>query len=198
MIRKKKEHQLPLPQQSTTDRSIQNDTPSEASTEEKPIGVIAPILAAGYQMGNNAITKIKEIDERNNISKNIVTVTDTTLNKVIELDKSLHVSSTVGTLSKKVDDSLKISQNYNAAVESMAASIDSSYVKIKETPAVQTAVNNLNQFGQTVSNFFAPPAEAIKTQINEVQTQTREIIEKNEGLKKTSESTSQPEPNVHE
>eukprot|EP01103_Thecamoeba_quadrilineata_P020016 TRINITY_DN8388_c0_g1_i1.p1 TRINITY_DN8388_c0_g1~~TRINITY_DN8388_c0_g1_i1.p1 ORF type:complete len:271 (-),score=53.69 TRINITY_DN8388_c0_g1_i1:82-894(-) len=181
-----KEHQLPIPQQHSTDRVVQSDIPSDTTTEQKTTGVIAPILAAGYQLGNDALSKIKEIDEKNNISKNIISATDATFNKVIELDKTLHVSSTVGNISKKVDDSLKITQNYNAAVESMASSIDSSYVKVKETPAVQTAVNNLNQMSQTVSNFFAPPAEVIKSQINEVQTQTREIIEKKEAEKGTN------------
>jgi len=123
-----------------------------------------------------------------------VTATDVTLNKVIELDKTLQVSSTVGNISKKVDDSLHISENYNAAVQTMANSIDTSYVKVKETPAVQTAVTNLSDFGGKVSNFFAPPAEAIKKEFNDVQTQTRSIIEKNDAEKTTQTASSQPTP----
>jgi len=176
---KAEEHQSQ--QNSSTDREVPKEN---LTTEEKSQGVIAPILAAGYEIGNNAITKIKEIDEKNNISKNLINATDATLNKVIELDKTLQVSSTVGNLSKKVDQSLNISQNYNSAIESMTNSIDSGYVKVREAPVVQTAVHNISEFGQSVSNFFAPPADAIKNEVNQVQTQTREIIEKKEAAKK--------------
>jgi hypothetical protein len=165
-------------------KDVQTEKEEPKKIEKESSSVIAPILAAGYMLGSDAITKVKELDEKAKISQSVITATDVALNKVKEVDKQLKISSTVENISKQVDDSLKISQNVNAAMKSVSDTVDSGYVMVKDAPVVQSAVQNLSGIGQTISNFFAPPAGAIQKEFEDIQTQTRDIIEKKEAEQK--------------
>jgi hypothetical protein len=146
---------------------------------------IAPVLAAAYWFGSGAINKMKEIDEKAKISATVNTATEATLQTLKNVDDQWKISSTVENYTKQVDTSLNISGNVNTAMTAVSNTVDN----IKATPQAQTIATNFTN----LSNMIEPKTHALMNELEEVKSQTREIIEKQESETNTQTPTPTPQ-----
>jgi len=159
----------PVPQptrEPQSDQKAQNEHSSIFASK------IAPVLAATYYFGSGVLNKMKEIDEKAKISATMNTATEATIQTLKNVDDQWKISSTVENVTKQVDNSLNISANVSTAYNKVSSTVDN----IKATPQAQSIATNIASLTQMIE----PQTNAIINEYEEVKSQTREIIEKNE------------------
>jgi RNA recognition motif-containing protein len=177
-----KEHVLPAEQRSKT-------------------SVVASMLAAGYNLGTDAITRAKDVDEQNQLSVKAAAAAAAAKEKMLEIDRQLHISETfdkaqtaVVTKAKEIDESWKISDNVNAALKSVSDNFEHMKQQANANPTVQATVSTVSQWGTNVANAVAPATTAIKQNVDQIKTETNREIEIKEREKAAKVAAAPPPP----
>jgi len=127
---------------------------AQASASEKQFGVpdqhrtktsvVASVLAAGYTVGEDAMKKAKDYDEKHSLSQTVKT-------KATEIDKKLGISETaaaaasyVGSLLNSVDNSFGISAKAAVARDSVVAAGTQAKAKAMANPVISDTVNKVS------------------------------------------------------
>jgi len=152
--------------------------------------VVASLLASGYVLGKDAIEKAREIDEQNQISQKIMAAATVAKEKITEIDQQLHISETIQSVGNTIttvgntittkahalDQAYHVSDNVNAAIKTVAQTIESGVAMAKEVPVVQSATSAVNQVGENIKTFVAPTVGALKANVEEIKQQSNQII----------------------
>jgi len=145
--------------------------------ERSKLSVIASLVAAGYTLGTDAISKAREIDEQNQLSAKAAAVVEVVKEKANEIDQKLKISenvaavqTAVGNKVRELDEQWKVSDNLAAAYKTATTNIEAGVQKAKEVPAVQTAT-------RTVNSYITPAAETLKANYEDIKQQTNQLIE---------------------
>jgi len=174
----------------TTTSPIQVGTPVE-NIQNKDFGgvkdedrsktsVVASLLAAGYQLAENALEKAKEVDEKSNFSARAKVVVDQMVVKAHEIDqqykiseKATSVKNSVTETAKKLDSDYGISDKASTAATVIKTTaymgVDaakSGLQKAQENPTIKKGVDSVKSAATSVANT-----------VNDITIQTRQEID---------------------
>jgi len=180
--------------------------PNIPAEQRSKTSVIASMLAKGYILGQDAITKARAVDEENKITMTAGSVVVMAKEKIVQIDKDFHISEKVGQIAneisekaKEVDNQWHISENVSSAVKNISESVEvgigAIQTKANQTPVVQSTLTRLTQFGENVSNFIQPSADALKASFEDIKEQSNQLIEENR--RDTTSVSRQTEQETH-
>jgi RNA recognition motif-containing protein len=163
--------------------AVPNKPHLAAAEDRSSTSVMASLLAAGYVLGQDAVQKAKEIDEKNQFTAKATAVANKAKEKLIEFDEQYGVSNSVTamtsgvqTKAREIDDQYKISDGFSNIVKNVSDTIEMSLDalqrksrEIQESPKVKSTVDSF-------WDFVAPATESVKHQYNEIKEQTKREI----------------------
>jgi len=191
--------------ESTTElkgQDIPNKPHTVPAENRSKTSVIASMVAAGYTLGSDAVAKAKEVDEQNHISLKAAAAAAVAKEKLLEIDRQLKISQTVENISNavstkanEVDQAWKISENVGHAFQTVQENMEQFQKKASENPTVQTTVNTLSQWSQSVANAVAPATTALKTNVDDIKQQSLDLIEEKRRARSASSEHADPHSN---
>jgi len=173
---------------------------SAADIQQKPFAVdyaqrsktsvIASLIAAGYSVGTDTLSKAKEYDEKHMITLQLKAGAENIKAKAKEIDETYKISETVQAGVNKVSDTAKavdqrfaISSTANAAITTVTSTASAGAqvvaAKAMSNPTVANAV-------QKVQEKTAAATAAVKSQYNQLTTEATSEIEKRKAAKADS------------
>jgi hypothetical protein len=188
---------------SGSDIPNRNNLPADQRTQTS---VIASLLAAGYTLGTDTFEKARQYDEQNHISQSISAAAAAARDKILELDQQLKISETtsnlasgVATKTRELDQQWGISATtsniFKNIADTVEVGVNAITTKAKESPAIQATVSSLSHAAENVSNYMAPTAEAVKSNVESIREQTNQNIEERQRQRSSSvEKASAPAP----
>eukprot|EP01111_Echinosteliopsis_oligospora_P015808 TRINITY_DN636_c0_g1_i1.p1 TRINITY_DN636_c0_g1~~TRINITY_DN636_c0_g1_i1.p1 ORF type:complete len:330 (-),score=108.55 TRINITY_DN636_c0_g1_i1:103-1032(-) len=155
-------------------------------SERTKTSVVASMLAAGYVLGSDTITKAREVDEKHSISAQLNVAANQVKVKADQVDKALHISETAANVktatvakAKEVDEKLQISAKAGVAAEVITAQTSALAAKAQENAVVAKGINMLKAFG-----------DAVSSQIQVLKDDTSRAIDEKQGKPPGSTTTS--------
>jgi len=143
-------------QVSITDR---NHTVPDA--ERTKTSVMASLIAAGYVLGADTISKARDLDEKHMFSLQLKVGAEQIKAKANEIDKQLHISETATAIktgvvekAKEVDEKLHISEKVGAAATVAKQQASAFAAKANENETIAKGVGILRAVGDTIQNSF--------------------------------------------
>jgi len=180
---------------------IENKKHSVPDDERSKTSVVASMLAAGYVLGSDAITKARDIDEQNQISLKAAAAAAAVKAKALEIDQQLKISETLGNIgstiaakAQEVDQSYHVTDNINYALKSVSDGIGAGVARAKESPALQSTSQTLSNLADQVGGFIAPSVGAIKANVEDIKQQTNQSIAEKQAKVETPAGTPPPIP----
>jgi len=146
-------------------------------SERSKTSVIVSMLAAGYVLGGDAVTRAREVDEKHMISLQLKVGAEQIKAKANEIDNRLHITETATTIknvavekAREVDEKLGITEKASvaAAVAKGAAGAVADKVSSNETFA-----KGFSAFKSVTSSV----ATAVSGQYQEVKEETKRAID---------------------
>jgi len=195
---------------SGSDIPNRDNLPADQRTQTS---VIASLLAAGYTLGTDTFEKARHYDEQNHISQAISNAAAAARDKILELDQQLKISETtthlatgVATKTRELDQQWGISAGasniFKNIADTVEVGVNALTIKAKESPAIQATVSTLSNAAENVSNYMAPTAEAVKSNVESIREQTNQNIEdrqrqRSSSTEKDPATVPPPEPSTH-
>jgi len=150
--------------------------------------VIASLLAAGYTLGEDAISRARSIDEQNQISSKVVAAAEVAKDKLFQIDQQYQISSTLGNVvqnvtakAKEVDSNYRVSENVQHVMKNVTDTVEVGMQaltkKANESPFFQNTMMSLSAVGANVVSYVGPTAEAFKANVEDIKDQTNAQIE---------------------
>jgi len=135
--------------------------------------VVASLVAAGYVLGQDALVKAKEIDEKHMISLQAKVAVDSVKAKLHEIDVSYGISEKAQTLGKQatdkvkqIDEQYKISEKATQMGTQLMTSTTTAVNKVLAQPSVASTVNTVKEKATNVKN-------TVSAQFNELEVETK-------------------------
>eukprot|EP00002_Diphylleia_rotans_P033725 TRINITY_DN719_c0_g3_i1.p1 TRINITY_DN719_c0_g3~~TRINITY_DN719_c0_g3_i1.p1 ORF type:complete len:272 (-),score=89.02 TRINITY_DN719_c0_g3_i1:197-1012(-) len=175
------ESAAPSTTQASADPSVeaQANTSTSAAPAKPAVSVIADVLAKGYILGENAMQKAKEFDEKHNISLKFKVAAESAKNKALKIDEEYKISEKAHAASeaaaaqaKKIDEQYHISEKASHAAAAGAATATVLASKAMSVSAVSSTVG-----------FFKRGVEAAQATVGEIKAETQRRIDEKEGTK---------------
>jgi RNA recognition motif-containing protein len=162
----------------------QRDFGNVTDEQRSKTSVIASLLAAGYQLGNDALDKAKSFDDKHSLSQRAQHAVDQLKVKAHEIDvqygistKANAVKTSIEETAKKIDNELHITERASHAAQTIKQTAQSGLQKAQENPTVKKGIENVKNTAQKVS-------QSVTTTYNEVKQQTTKAIEEKQKEKR--------------
>eukprot|EP01132_Coremiostelium_polycephalum_P007636 gene7636-9393_t len=146
-------------QQTTNNTSVNTNNPygGVPDSERTKTSVIASMIAAGYSVGQDAITKARQLDEEHMISLKLKVGAETVKAKANEIDNKFHISENAIAIknsfvetAKEVDDRFQLTGMFKSATDLFTQKaqilVDKVHQQTQEGP-VAPIVNKVQNFG---------------------------------------------------
>lgn len=154
----------------TSELEAQASAPVEPLTERAQVApdaertktsVVASLVAAGYVLGTDTISKAREIDEKHMISLQLKVGAEQIKAKANEIDKQLHISETATAIkttvvqkATEVDEKLHITEKVGAAAGVAKQQANTLLNKANENDTIAKGVGMLKTVGNTVQSAY--------------------------------------------
>jgi len=142
-------------------QDITNRTFTAPDHERSKTSVVASMLAAGYTLGTDAISRARDIDEKHMISLQLKVGAEQVKAKANEIDKALHISETANVIrtvtlekAKEVDERLQISAKVGQAADAVKQQATALANKAAENEVVAKGVGILQNIGTSIQQSF--------------------------------------------
>jgi len=139
--------------------------------------VVASLVAAGYVLGQDALDKAKEVDEKHMISLQAKVAVESVKAKLHEIDVSYGISEKAQSLGKQatdkvkqIDEQYKISEKAKEVGNQLMTSTTTAVNKVLSQPTVASTVNVVKEKATNVKN-------TVSAQFNELEAETKKAIE---------------------
>jgi len=147
--------------------------------------VVASLLAAGYVLGQDALVKAKDLDEKHMISLQAKVAVASVTAKLHEIDVSYGITEKAQTLQKQatdkvkqLDEQYKISEKAKEVGNKITTTTTTAVNKVLAQPTVATTVNVVKEKATTVKN-------SVSAQFTELESETKRQIEEKQKEKGT-------------
>jgi len=178
----------PVPQENITHRDF-----GDAKDEERTkTSVIASILASGYVLAQDALTKAKQVDDEHNISLQLKVGVETLKVKAHEIDQTYHITEKATALkqtatekAKKLDEDYKISEKATQAANTVKVNAMQAATKAQENQTIKSGVESMKQ-------GWAAVTQSVSGIYTEYKEQTAKAIEEKK-KEKVAQGTKQSE-----
>jgi len=147
-------------------QDITNRTFTAPDHERSKTSVVASMLAAGYTLGTDAISRARDIDEKHMISLQLKVGAEQVKAKANEIDKALHISETANVIrtvtlekAKEVDERLQISAKVGQAADAVKQQATALANKATGSEVLTQGVAMLNNLSNTIQQTIQPAAE---------------------------------------
>eukprot|EP01113_Clastostelium_recurvatum_P013670 TRINITY_DN172_c0_g1_i3.p1 TRINITY_DN172_c0_g1~~TRINITY_DN172_c0_g1_i3.p1 ORF type:complete len:289 (-),score=106.05 TRINITY_DN172_c0_g1_i3:633-1499(-) len=154
--------------------------------ERTKTSVIASLIAAGYQVGSDAIDKAREVDEKHSISLQLKVGAEQVKAKANEIDAKLHITETAATIktvavekAHQVDEQLGITSKATVAAAVAKGAAGAVVAQVSSNETVAKGLTALKSVASSVTS-------AVTGQYQEVKTETERAIEEKKAEKAAS------------
>jgi len=165
--------------------------------------VVASLLAAGYVLAQDAISKAKQYDEEHNITLQLKVGVEQLKVKAHEIDQQYGISEKAAQVkqqatdkAKKLDEDYHISEKASAAATTVKSTAVTAAAKAQENPTVKSGVDTvktgLNAIATSVTGFYNDYKEQTAQAIEEKKKQQGKGTE--EAPQEETESREATEP----
>jgi len=152
--------------------------------ERTKTSVLASMVAAGYVLASDSLTKAKSYDEEHTqFSTKLKQGVEVVQNKASELDKQYGISDKVGAVkqsatekAKKLDEDYHLSEKASAAVQSVKQTAQSVSDKAQENPTIKSGVDSVKAGMATAVQYY-----------KDLQAQTSKAIEEKQKARSSTE-----------
>jgi hypothetical protein len=177
----------------------QRDFGGVPDDERSKTSVVASMVASGYVLGSDILTKAKEYDDKHMISLQAKVALEQIKVKAHEIDKQYGISEKVTATktavvekAKKIDEDYKISEKAAQAANTVKTTVVQTAQKAQENPTVKSGVESLK-------SGFQKATDSVSATYNDYKSQTEKAIEekKKERAKQDQqkiEGATQPAP----
>lgn len=145
-------------------------------SERTKTSVVASMLAAGYVLGADSITKAREVDEKHSISSQLGVAATQVKAKADQVDKALHISETATTVktatvgkAKEIDEKLQISAKATVAADVITAQTAALAAKAQENAVVAKGLSYLKTLSDSITSQIQVIKEDTSRAIDEKQ-----------------------------
>jgi len=166
----------PVPEEKITRRDFGGVTDEERSKTS----VLAALIASGYVLATDAVSKAKQYDEEHNISHQLKVGVEQLKVKVHEIDQQYGISERAAVVkqqatdrAKKLDEEYKITEKATTAADSVKAATVSAANKAQENPTVKQGL-------ETIKFGWNSVTSSVTGLYNEYKGQTVRAIEEKE------------------
>lgn len=135
--------------------------------------VIASLIAAGYILGQDAIGKAKEFDEKHNLSVKAKAAVDTAKSKLEEFDrnykiteKTTQLKQNISTKATQIDQEYHISEKITATTTAAKESVLNAAHKVQENPTVAKGISTINQTANSLKDSATNMWNDYKNQVD--------------------------------
>jgi len=166
----------PVPEEKITNR----DFGGSKDEERTKTSVLASLLASGYVLAQDALTKAKQIDDEHNISLQLKVGVETLKVKAHELDQAYHITEkatsmkqTATVKAKKIDEDYKITEKATQAANTVKTNAIQAAAKAQENQTIKSGVDSMKSgwaaVTQSVSGIYTEYKEQTAKAIEEKQ-----------------------------
>jgi len=170
------EHGTPVPVEKITNR----DFGGSKDEERTKTSVLASLLASGYVLAQDALTKAKQIDDEHNISLQLKVGVETLKVKAHELDQAYHITEkatamkqTATVKAKKIDEDYKTTEKATQAANTVKTNAIQAAAKAQENQTIKSGVDSMKSgwaaVTQSVSGIYTEYKEQTAKAIEEKQ-----------------------------
>jgi len=190
--------------------SVDTSVPAEASSAQSPeitqrsfsapdnerskTSVVASLLAAGYVLGSDAITKAREVDEKHMFSLQLKVGAEQIKAKANEIDNRLHITETATTIKNvAVEKAREVDGKFGITEKASVAAA----VAIGAAGAVADKVSSNETFAKgfsAVKSVTSSVATSITGQYQEVRDETKRVIDEKKAERGQSSPAIVPAP----
>jgi len=181
----------PVPQEQITQR----DFGGVHDADRTKTSVLASMIASGYVLATDAVSKAKQYDDEHNITLQLKVGMEQLKVKAHELDQTYGISEKAASVklqatekAKKMDEDYKITEKASAAADKVKATATTVAAKAQENPTISQAVGTVKTGWQTVSN-------SVQGLYQDYKDQTQRAIEEKQ---KQRTSSQPPVPDVQQ
>jgi len=154
--------------------------------------VVASLAAAGYILGQDALEKAKELDEKHMISLQAKVAVESVKAKLHEIDLSYGISEKATSLQKQatdkvkqLDEQYKISDKAKEVGNQIKTTTTTAVNKVMQQPTVASTVTAVKEKATSVKN-------TVSAQITDLETETKKAIEEKQKEKAAAEKKEDP------
>jgi len=129
--------------------------------ERSKTSVMASLLAAGYVLGSDTVSKARDLDEKHMITLQFKVGAEQVKAKANEIDRALHISETANVIktvtlekAKQVDEQLHISEKVNQAADVVKQQVSGFANKASENEVVAKGVGIVKNIGNSIQQSF--------------------------------------------
>jgi len=158
--------------------------------ERSKTSILASMLASGYVLASDALTKAKEVDEEHNITLQLKVGVEQIKVKAHEIDQTYGISEKAVAVkqqatekAKSIDEQYKISEKASHAANVVKESAWQASAKAQENPTIKQGV-------ETAKSGWASVTQAVSGFYNDYKEQTVKAIEE----KKKEQAAKQGKP----
>jgi predicted DNA-binding protein (MmcQ/YjbR family) len=178
-----KEPGTPVPQEHITHR----DFGGVKDEERTKTSVIASLIAAGYSLAHDALTKAKQYDDEHNITLHLKVGVEQLKVKAHEIDqtygiseKAAHVKQQATETAKKLNEEYKISEKASNAATTVKATAVAASAKAQENATIKSGV-------ESVKSGWNSVATSVSEIYNDYKEQTAKAIEEKKAQRLSTE-----------
>jgi len=165
-----------------TEKITHRDFGGVKDEERTKTSVLATMIASGYVLATDAVSKAKQYDDDHNITLQLKVGMEQLKVKAHELDQTYGISEKAASVklqatekAKKMDEEYKISEKATAAADKVKATATNVASKAQENPTISQAVDSVKTGWQSVANsvtgFYQDYKDQTQRAIEEKQKQ---------------------------
>jgi len=163
-----------------------NDVPDD---QRSKTSVVASLLAAGYVLANDVLTKATEYDDKHNISLQARVAVEQIKVKVHEFDQQHHISEKATQLTtaatekaKQIDATYHVTEKAQLAAQQAKQTAETAAQKLQQNPTV-------NSVFQSVKSTATKVSQSVTSTYQDYKDQTQKAIEEKQKEKAGQQGT---------
>jgi len=170
----------------------QRDFGSVPDDQRTKTSVVASLMASGYVLASDAITKAKQVDDEHSITLQLKVGVEQLKVKAHEIDRQYGISDKAATIkntatesAKKINEDYHITEKVDHTAQQIKSAAANAAAKAQENPSVKSGVD-------TVKSGLTSLYSTVTGYVNDYKEQTAKAIE--EKQKERGVNTSPPAP----